>query len=89
MHHQYLNVTSHQNQQCYIKMKFHMRHLLLICHYFFVGIPFHIYFLKRLMTVSKTDKRVNIMNEIISSMQVTKMYAWEESFSALINEARK
>ena len=55
----------------------------------FVGIPNHISFLKRLMTVSKTDKRVNIMNEIISSMQVTKMYAWEESFSALINEARK
>ena len=69
-------------------MKFHMMYLLLICHFFFVGIPFHI-FLKRLMTVSKTDKRVNIMNEIISSMQVTKMYAWEESFSALINEARK
>ena len=89
MHHQYLNVTSHQNQQCYIKMEFHMRYLLLICHYFFVGIPFRIYYLKRLMTVSKTDKRVNIMNEIISSMQVTKMYAWEESFSALINEARK
>ena len=44
---------------------------------------------QRLKTVLKTDKRVNIMNEIISSMQVTKMYAWEESFSNLVNKARK
>ena len=55
----------------------------------FIFVHDYSYFVKRLHTALKTDKRVNIMNEIISSMQVTKMYAWEDSFSALINRARK
>eukprot|EP00111_Clytia_hemisphaerica_P004457 TCONS_00012747-protein len=43
----------------------------------------------RSKTVGKTDQRVNTMNEIISSMQVTKMYTWENSFAKMISDIRK
>ncbi|XP_061396384.1 probable multidrug resistance-associated protein lethal(2)03659 [Musca vetustissima] len=35
------------------------------------------------------DDRVNLMNEIITAMQVIKMYAWEKSFAKLIAIIRK
>ncbi|KAM8705280.1 hypothetical protein ACLKA7_009702 [Drosophila subpalustris] len=35
------------------------------------------------------DERVKLMNEIISAMQVIKMYAWEKSFAKLIARVRK
>lgn len=35
------------------------------------------------------DERVKLMNEIISAMQVIKMYAWEKSFAKLIGRVRK
>ena len=37
----------------------------------------------------KTDQRLRLMNEIISGVQVIKMYAWEKPFSRLIEKARK
>ena len=49
----------------------------------------NIIFLLRSKTVAKTDQRVNTMNEIISSMQVTKMYTWESSFAKMIQKFRK
>ncbi|KAG5892951.1 hypothetical protein JTB14_015002 [Gonioctena quinquepunctata] len=38
---------------------------------------------------SRTDERVRQMNEIIQSMQVIKMYAWENAFFALISALRR
>ena len=35
------------------------------------------------------DKRVRIMNEIISSMRTIKMYAWENSFAGIIKQLRR
>ncbi|ALC47145.1 CG10505, partial [Drosophila busckii] len=35
------------------------------------------------------DDRVKLMNEIITAMQVIKMYAWEKSFAKLIGRVRK
>ncbi|XP_030562947.1 probable multidrug resistance-associated protein lethal(2)03659 [Drosophila novamexicana] len=35
------------------------------------------------------DERVKLMNEIISAMQVIKMYAWEKSFAKLIARVRR
>ena len=36
-----------------------------------------------------SDKRVRVMNEIISSMRMIKMYAWEGSFAKRIRELRR
>jgi ATP-binding cassette subfamily C (CFTR/MRP) protein 5 len=38
--------------------------------------------------VKHTEKRVSLMNEIINSIRLIKMYAWEESFSAKIKKIR-
>ncbi|XP_011309864.1 probable multidrug resistance-associated protein lethal(2)03659 [Fopius arisanus] len=43
----------------------------------------------RLETTVKTDERVRVMNEIISGVQVIKMYAWEKPFCQKIAQIRK
>ena len=42
----------------------------------------------RLETAVKTDKRINLMSEIISGIKVIKMSAWEKPFTNLISRIR-
>ncbi|XP_058800223.1 ATP-binding cassette sub-family C member 4-like [Phymastichus coffea] len=60
----------------------------------FLVVPFQGYLGKlsskfRLQTSIKTDERVRLMDEIISGVQVIKMYAWEKPFCALVESARR
>ena len=59
----------------------HCRHFSLYCIY----ITTHIRFKSALVT----DKRVRVMNEIISGIRVIKMYAWENAFRKLITKLRR
>jgi ATP-binding cassette subfamily C (CFTR/MRP) protein 4 len=43
----------------------------------------------RMKIAVKTDKRVRLMNELISGMQVIKMYCWEKPFGQLISLVRR
>ncbi|KAI2474047.1 ATP-binding cassette sub-family C member 4 [Diabrotica virgifera virgifera] len=60
----------------------------------FVIVPFQTYTGKlsaiyRKQTAFKTDERVRLMDEIISGIQVIKMYAWEIPFRKIIRIARR
>jgi ATP-binding cassette subfamily C (CFTR/MRP) protein 4 len=37
----------------------------------------------------KTDDRIRLMNDVISGIQIVKMYTWEESFTNLVKQARR
>ena len=45
--------------------------------------------LYRLRQARVTDKRVRVMNEIISGMRLIKMYAWEWAFHEYVKKIRK
>ena len=62
--------------------------------YIVVQLVFVVYLAKRvsvyrMRTALKTDKRVKLMNEIITGVKVIKMYSWEKPFAKLVVMARK
>ncbi|XP_028160238.1 probable multidrug resistance-associated protein lethal(2)03659 [Ostrinia furnacalis] len=42
----------------------------------------------RFRTAEKTDERIKVMSEVISGIQVIKMYAWEIPFQKVVSEKR-
>lgn len=56
---------------------------------FFLGYTGKLSAIYRKATALKTDERVRLMDEILSGIQVIKMYAWEKPFAKLIRFARK
>lgn len=49
---------------------------------------FSIVFL-RSKTAVLADKRIRMMNEVLSGIRIIKMYAWEKAFSAVVTEVRR
>uniref|UniRef100_A0A2P2I628 Multidrug resistance-associated protein 5-like n=1 Tax=Hirondellea gigas TaxID=1518452 RepID=A0A2P2I628_9CRUS len=43
----------------------------------------------RRRTVTVTDERVRLMNELLACIKLIKMYAWEDSFASAIDEVRQ
>ena len=43
----------------------------------------------RFKTALKSDERIRLMTEIISSIEIIKMYGWQKPFSKLISTARR
>ncbi|XP_065177458.1 ATP-binding cassette sub-family C member 4-like [Sycon ciliatum] len=43
----------------------------------------------RVKVAALTDKRIRFMNEVITGMQLIKMYVWEAPFSKIITQVRK
>ena len=50
---------------------------------------FAVLFLYRFKAARLTDRRVKIMNEVITGIRVIKMYAWEYAFSHVVSTIRK
>ncbi|CAG9768550.1 unnamed protein product [Ceutorhynchus assimilis] len=62
--------------------------LLVLC------IPFQMWMAKKVSTFRhktaiRTDERIRLMNEIISGIQVIKMYTWEKPFAKLVELSRR
>ena len=43
----------------------------------------------RLKAARETDKRIKVMNEVISGIRAIKMYAWEKAFKRMVDRIRR
>ena len=63
--------------------------LVILLFYPIMGVIAALTAILRLKVVTLTDKRVTMMGEIINSMRLIKMYAWEIPFIQRVEEVRK
>ena len=45
--------------------------------------------MNRVKAAKMTDRRVKVMNEIITGIRIIKMYAWEYAFSNVVESIRR
>jgi len=70
-------ISRYQDLMCF-KMLSYVMHMKITIQYMY-----------RLKAAKMTDKRVRVMNEIISGMRLIKMYAWEWAFHEHVKKIRK
>ena len=56
---------------------------------YFILNTFSSYLCPRAKAAIITDKRIKVMNEVISGIRVIKMYAWEYAFKNVVTAIRK
>lgn len=72
------------------KLKVDLCFLVKMAKFSFIAgwVMFSIVFL-RSKTAVLADKRIRMMNEVLSGIRIIKMYAWEKAFSAVVTEVRR
>ena len=63
--------------------------IVIFCFYPIMGFIASMSSFLRLKVVTITDKRVTMMSEIVNSIRLIKMYAWEQPFIQRIDKLRK
>jgi len=43
----------------------------------------------RRIASKKCDRRINLLNEVLNSIKIIKMYCWERPFKQIIEDIRK
>ena len=65
---------------------------IIVAKYLFISIPLNLYIFRTVVhwykeAVGRADKRVKLVNELITGIRIVKFYAWEKPFKKMIENA--